>query len=75
VTSPAPPAPPLSRPDSSGRIRRTIAALPGSKIAEIAAMGLGDPSVIGLWYGEGDLATPGFIVDAADRALRAGHTF
>ena len=76
MTSLLPPAAPASPPASgSGRIRRAIAALPGSKIAEIAAMGLGDPAVIGLWYGEGDLATPGFIVDAADRALRAGHTF
>ena len=36
---------------------------------------MGDPAVIPLWYGEGDLPTPAFIADAASAALRAGHTF
>jgi aspartate aminotransferase len=62
-------------PAGGRRIRSIIEDLPASKIAEIAAMGLGDPGVVPLWYGEGDLPTPGFIMDAADRALRAGHTF
>src|SRR4051812_22431520 len=35
----------------------------------------GRPEVIPLWYGEGDLPTPGFIGEAAAAALRDGHTF
>jgi aspartate/methionine/tyrosine aminotransferase len=30
--------------------------------------------LIPLWYGESDLATPGFIADAAAQAVKAGHT-
>ena len=36
---------------------------------------MGDPQVIPLWYGEGDLPTPPFIGAAAIAALQAGHTF
>jgi aspartate aminotransferase len=57
------------------RVRDAIHALPGSRIAEISALGMGDPSVIPLWYGEGDLPTPDFIGAAAAAALREGHTF
>src|SRR5580693_3014127 len=56
-------------------VRRTIADLPASRIAEISALGMGDPDVIPLWYGEGDLPTPAFISAAATAALQAGHTF
>jgi aspartate aminotransferase len=57
------------------QIRESIAQLPASRIAEIAALGMGDPDVIPLWYGEGDLPTPAFIGAAANAALQAGHTF
>lgn len=57
------------------RVRGAIRDLPAFRIAEIAALGMGDPAVIPLWYGEGDLPTPGFIADAANIALRAGYTF
>ena len=57
------------------RIRKIIRDLPASRIAEVSALGLGDPQVIPLWYGEGDLPTPEFIGAAATAALRAGHTF
>lgn len=57
------------------RVRDAIRDLPGSRIAEISALGMGDPAVIPLWYGEGDLPTPGFIGAAASAALEAGHTF
>jgi aspartate/methionine/tyrosine aminotransferase len=57
------------------RVRDAIRDLPASRIAEVAALGIGDPDVIPLWYGEGDLPTPAFISDAASAALRAGHTF
>ena len=57
-------------------IREIIRDLPVSRIAEVSALGLGDPQVIPLWYyGEGDLPTPEFIGAAATAALQAGHTF
>lgn len=43
-------------------------------IAEVSR-GLGDPSVIPLWFGETDLVTPAFIRDAAKQALDDGYTF
>jgi aspartate/methionine/tyrosine aminotransferase len=57
------------------QIRPAIRDLSASRIAEISALGMGDPAVVPLWYGEGDLPTPSFIADAASAALRAGHTF
>jgi len=56
-------------------VRDVIRDLPASRIAEVSALGFGDPAVIPLWYGEGDLPTPAFIGDAATAALQAGHTF
>ena len=57
------------------RVRDAIRDLRASRIAEISALGMGDPAVIPLWYGEGDLPTPGFIGAAATAAIEAGHTF
>ena len=57
------------------RVRDIIRDLPVSRIAEVSALGMGDPAVIPLWYGEGDLPTPAFIGAAATAALQAGHTF
>ena len=57
------------------RVRDAIRDLPASRIAEISALGMGDPAVIPLWYGESDLPTPDFIGAAATAALAAGHTF
>ena len=56
-------------------MRNAIRDLPGSRIAEISALGMGDPAVIPLWYGESDLPTPDFIGAAATAAVAAGHTF
>ncbi|HZS85792.1 MAG TPA: pyridoxal phosphate-dependent aminotransferase [Stellaceae bacterium] len=56
-------------------IRPAIAALPASKIAEVAAVGFGDPAILPLWFGEGDLPTPAFICEAAAAALKRGETF
>jgi aspartate aminotransferase len=61
--------------DRPGGIRRAIHDLPGSKIGEVASTAFGDPSVIPLWFGEGDLPTPAFISEAATEALRRGETF
>lgn len=58
-----------------GDLRRAIAALPSSKIREVAHLGMGRDDVIPLWFGESDLPTPKFICDAAARALAAGDTF
>ncbi len=57
------------------RVRDAIRDLPASRIGEISALGMGDPAVIPLWYGEGDLPTPDFIGAAATVSLEAGHTF
>jgi aspartate aminotransferase len=56
-------------------IRPQIAALQPSGISKVTALGLGDPDIIPLWFGESDLVTPKFIRDAATRALEDGHTF
>jgi aspartate/methionine/tyrosine aminotransferase len=56
-------------------VRPTIDALPASRIADISALGMGDPEVVALWYGEGDLPTPDFIAEAAGEAMRRGETF
>ena len=51
-----------------------IGAIKLSEICDVADMARDDPSVIKLWIGESDLATPRFIRDAAVAALDAGHT-
>jgi aspartate/methionine/tyrosine aminotransferase len=52
-----------------------IRDLPASAIREVANEGMGRTDLIPLWFGEGDLATPGFVRDAAIRSLEAGETF
>ena len=59
--------PPLARPAMEG--------LEGSLIRAIFAEGSGIPGVIPLWFGEPDVVTPGFIREAAKKALDDGHTF
>ena len=44
-------------------------------MVKIATAAEAMPGSIKLCYGESDLPTPAFICDAADAALRAGHTF
>ena len=44
-------------------------------IATIAGGAIGDPSIIPLWFGEGDLPTPAFVGEAMAKAIQAGHTF
>jgi aspartate/methionine/tyrosine aminotransferase len=56
-------------------VRPSIAALPSSKIREVANAGIGRSDVIPLWFGEPDVPTPEFICQAAARALQAGDTF
>lgn len=56
-------------------IRPAIAGLPDSSISQVARYGRGRDGLIPLWFGEGDVPTPDFICDAADRAMRDGHVF
>ena len=44
-------------------------------ITAVALPRIADPSVIPLWFGEGDVVTPDFIREAAKRALDDGLTF
>ena len=52
-----------------------IRALDLSGITKVTALGLGDASILPLWFGESDLVTPKFIRDAATKALEDGKTF
>lgn len=44
-------------------------------ISEVAMTVFGEPDVVPLWFGEGDLVTPDFVKEAAERGLKAGETF
>src|SRR5215204_1987496 len=48
---------------------------PESGIVETMNYGRGRDGLIPLWAGEGDLPTPNFICEAANRSLAAGETF
>jgi len=52
-----------------------IANLSETPISEVAMSVFGDPDVVPLWFGEGDLVTPDFVRDAAATGLQAGETF
>jgi aspartate/methionine/tyrosine aminotransferase len=56
-------------------LRRAAIAAPESGIVEAMNYGRGRDGMIPLWAGEGDLATPAFICEAATRSLAAGETF
>ncbi len=56
-------------------IRPAIEALEPNGIGLVAMLGLGEPDLIPLWFGESDLVTPSFIRDAAKQALDDGKTF
>ena len=52
-----------------------IARLPIENISSLARGADGDPGIIPLWFGEGDLAAPAFIGEAMARAVADGHVF
>ena len=56
-------------------MRDAIAALPGSKIREVANAGLGRSDVLPFWFGESDEVTPEPIRRAAAESLARGETF
>jgi len=55
--------------------REAIRRIPLENISTLARGGFGDPSIIPLWFGEGDLQAPAFIGEAMAAAVRAGHVF
>jgi aspartate/methionine/tyrosine aminotransferase len=56
-------------------LRPDILGLKPNGIAAVALLGLGEPDIIPLWFGESDLVTPDFIRKAATDALDQGKTF
>ena len=55
--------------------RPLIQDLRPSGISQVTALGLGNPDVLPLWFGESDLVTPPFIRQAAAKAMEDGKTF
>lgn len=58
-----------------GGVRGPIRDIPLDNIAALAKDRLGDPTVVPLWFGEGDVAAPAFIAEALARAIADGHVF
>ena len=56
-------------------MRDVIRQLPGSRIREVANVGLGRNDVLAFWFGESDEPTPQFVRDAAIHSINAGETF
>jgi len=57
------------------RVRSVIARMENQRIGEVSRLGIGDPRIVPLWFGESDLVTPDFVRQAAKDAIDAGHTF
>src|SRR5579862_3087474 len=55
--------------------RADIRRIPLENISSLAKGAFGDPSIIPLWFGEGDVPAPAFIGEAMARAVAAGHVF
>jgi aspartate aminotransferase len=62
---------PLALSGAQAHIRR----IPLENISTLAKGAFGDPSIIPLWFGEGDLKAPAFIGEALKAAIDAGHVF
>jgi aspartate/methionine/tyrosine aminotransferase len=67
--------PRLTANDMAGLVRAEARAAPPSGIVEVFHYGRDREGIIPLWVGEGDLATPTFIHEAATRSFAAGETF
>jgi aspartate aminotransferase len=52
-----------------------IRRIPLENISTLARGAFGDPSIIPLWFGEGDLKAPAFIGEALAQAIADGHVF
>jgi len=57
------------------RAARSLAGVPYTAIREVGELALSMDGVLALYFGESNLPTPRFIVEAAARALAEGHTF
>lgn len=55
--------------------RAAIGRIPLENISTLARDRFGDPAIIPLWFGEGDLRAPPFVGEAMARAVAAGHVF
>jgi aspartate aminotransferase len=53
----------------------SVSAVPYTRVRQLGEMAMSMDGVLRLYFGESNLPTPKFIVDAAVGALRAGHTF
>ncbi|MCC6537981.1 MAG: pyridoxal phosphate-dependent aminotransferase [Bryobacterales bacterium] len=53
----------------------SAAAVPYSRIRELAELAMGMDGVLRLYFGESNLPTPAFIQDAASAAMRNGFTY
>jgi aspartate aminotransferase len=65
----------LIPPGLSATLSGPIAGMSDTPITEVAMTVFGDPDVVPLWFGEGDLVTPDFVREAAAGGLRDGDTF
>jgi len=55
--------------------RAELRRIPLENISSLARGGFGDPDIIPLWFGEGDVPAPAFIGEAMSRAIAEGHVF
>jgi aspartate/methionine/tyrosine aminotransferase len=62
-------------PGLSASLSDSVGRMGDTPITEVAMSVFGDPDVVPLWFGEGDLVTPPFVRDAAAAGLQAGETF
>ena len=57
------------------RLAHSVERVPHSRIRELAEIAMSMDGVLRLYFGESNLPTPGYIKEAAVRALADGHTF
>ena len=57
------------------RVAPSVERVPYSRIRELAEIAMSMEGVLRLYFGESNLPTPDYIKDAAERAIREGHTF
>lgn len=56
-------------------VARSVQNVPHSRIRELAEIAMSMDGVLRLYFGESNLPTPGYIKQAAVRAIEEGHTF
>jgi aspartate/methionine/tyrosine aminotransferase len=57
------------------RVAPSLEHVPYSRIREIAELAMSLDGVLALYFGESNIPTPRFVIDAAEQALADGHTF